>query len=67
MIPVPQKPAINHPKHIIPVNYDDNNYSYNWDDSWDDKWLHQGKYADDRDSHDEYTDYDPSWDDHFRK
>lgn len=48
-------------------NYDDNNYSYNWDDSWDDKWLHQGKYADDRDSHEEYTDYDPSWDDHFRK
>lgn len=44
--------------------YDDENY-YNWDDSWDDKWLHQGKYAD-KDDVPEYTDYDPSWDEHFR-
>jgi hypothetical protein len=48
-------------------NYDDCEHSYNWDDSWDDKWLHQGKYADDNDSHDEYMDYGPSWDEHFRK
>ena len=48
-------------------NYDDSEYNYNWDDSWDDKWLHQGKYADNDDTHEEYTDYDPSWDEDFRK
>ena len=45
--------------------YDDEE-NYNWDDSWDDKWLHQGKYADDNHHEEEYTDYDPSWDEHFR-
>ena len=54
-----------------PRNYSNISYdfyeteNYNWDDSWDDKWLHQGEYADNTDIP-ESTDYDPSWDEHFR-
>ena len=54
-------------KYYSGRNYDDSEYSYNWDDSWDDKWLHQGKYSDNDDSHEEYCDYDSSWDENFRK
>ena len=53
------------PNNCSGKNYDE--YSYNWDDSWDDKWLHQGKYSDNDDSNEEYNDYDPSWDENFRK
>ncbi len=47
--------------------YDEDELNYNWDDSWDDKWLHQGEYADVVDTPtEEYTDYDPSWDEGWR-
>ena len=62
------KTSYNPPKNYYSgKNYDDSDYSYNWDDSWDDKWLHQGKYADNVNSHNEYSDYGPSWDENFRK
>lgn len=57
------------PRTDYSYNDSDEDLAYaNWDDSWDDKWLHQGKYADDQNHHhEEYTDYDPSWDEGFRK
>ena len=62
------KPSRNYNSNRKMVYEDDSAYA-NWDDSWDDKWLHQGKYADHKhdDSTHEYYDYDPSWDDDFRK
>ena len=55
------------PRTYSNTSYNEEELNYNWDDSWDDKWLHQGEYADVVDTHsEEYTDYDPSWDEHFR-